>query len=117
MKHLETLGGLIDALKNKRYHSAKQIRNNIWEKQTGQSAVTNFEAAKSIVAKEIMKAIVTGGGGVEEREELSRLLDAAKSPEQLRGVVDTYYELMKAQQENLIIQRDVTAGLPRSSFT
>ena len=114
VKHLETLGGLIDALKNKDVVQLNRF-NNIWEKQTGQSAVTNFEAAKGIVAKEIMKSIVTGGGGVEERQELSRLMDAAKSPEQLRGVVDTYYELMKAQQENLIIQRDA-AGLPRSSL-
>ena len=114
VKHLEALGGLIDALKNKDTIQLNRL-NNLWEKQTGQTAVTNFEAAKGIVAKEIMKAIVTGGGGVEEREELSRLLDAAKSPEQLRGVVDTYYELMKAQQENLIIQRDA-AGLSRSSL-
>ncbi len=114
VKHLETLGGLIDALKNKDTIQLNRL-NNLWEKQTGQSAVTNFEAAKGIVAKEIMKAIVTGGGGVEERQELSRLLDAAKSPEQLRGVVNTYYELMKAQQENLIIQRDA-AGLPRSTL-
>jgi len=114
VKHLETLGGLIDALKNKDVVQLNRF-NNIWEKQTGQSAVTNFEAAKGIVAKEIMKSIVTGGGGVEERQELSRLMDAAKSPEQLRGVVDTYYDLMNAQKENLIIQRDA-AGLPRSSL-
>lgn len=114
VKHLETLGGLIDALGNKDTIQLNRL-NNLWEKQTGQTAVTNFEAAKSIVAKEIMKAIVTGGGGVEERQELSRLMDAAKSPQQLRGVVNTYYELMKAQQENLIIQRDA-AGLPRSSL-
>lgn len=114
VKHLETLGGLIDALKNKDVIQLNRL-NNLWEKQTGQTAVTNFEAAKGIVAKEIMKSIVTGGGGVEERQELSRLMDAAKSPQQLRGVVDTYYELMKAQQENLMIQRDA-AGLPRSSM-
>jgi len=114
VKHLETLGGLIDALKNKDTIQLNRL-NNLWEKQTGQSAVTNFEAAKGIVAKEIMKSIVTGGGGVEERQELSRLMDAAKSPEQLRGVVNTYYELMNAQKENLIIQRDA-AGLPRSSL-
>ena len=114
VKHLETLGGLIDALKNKDTIQLNRL-NNIWEKQTGQTAVTNFDAAKGIVAKEIMKSIVTGGGGVEERQELSKLMDKAQSPEQLRGVVDTYYELMKAQQENLIIQRDA-AGLSRSSL-
>ena len=114
VKHLETLGGLIDALKNKDTIQLNRL-NNLWEKQTGQTAVTNFDAAKGIVAKEIMKSIVTGGGGVEERQELSKLMDKAQSPEQLRGVVNTYYELMKAQQENLIIQRDA-AGLPRSSL-
>jgi len=114
VKHLETLGGLIDALDNKDVIQLNRL-NNLWEKQTGQTAVTNFDAAKGIVAKEIMKAIVTGGGGIEERQELSRLMDAAKSPQQLRGVVDTYYELMKAQQENLMIQRDA-AGLPRSTL-
>ena len=114
VKHLETLGGLIDALKNKDTIQLNRL-NNLWEKQTGQTAVTNFDAAKGIVAKEIMKSIVTGGGGVEERQELSKLMDKAQSPEQLRGVVDTYYELMKAQQENLIIQRDA-AGLSRSSL-
>lgn len=114
VKHLETLGGLIDALDNKDVIQLNRF-NNIWKKQTGQPEVTNFEAAKGIVAKEIMKSIVTGGGGVEERQELSHLMDAVKSTKQLRGVVDTYYELMKAQQENLIIQRDA-AGLPRSSL-
>ena len=114
VKHLETLGSLIDALENKDTVQLNRL-NNVWKTQTGQTAVTNFESAKGIVAKEIMKSIVTGGGGVEERQELARLMDAAKSPQQLRGVVDTYHELMSAQKENLIIQRDA-AGLPRSSL-
>ena len=114
VKHLETLGSLIDALENKDTVQLNRL-NNVWKTQTGQNAVTNFESAKGIVAKEIMKSIVTGGGGVEERQELARLMDAAKSPQQLRGVVDTYHELMSAQKENLIIQRDA-AGLPRSSL-
>ena len=62
VKHLETLGGLIDALKNKDTIQLNRL-NNLW-RQTGQTAVTNFDAAKGIVAKEIMKSIVTGGGGV-----------------------------------------------------
>lgn len=114
VKHLETLGSLIDALENKDTVQLNRL-NNVWKTQTGQTAVTNFESAKGIVAKEIMKSIVTGGGGVEERQELARLMDTAKSPQQLRGVVDTYHELMSAQKENLIIQRDA-AGLPRSTL-
>jgi hypothetical protein len=114
IKHLETLGSLVDAMAN---GDAVQVNrfSNLLQKQTGGVPVNNFEAAKGIVAKEIMKAIVAGGGGVEERQELSHLMDSAKSPEQLRGVIATYRELMTAQKENLIIQRDA-AGLPRSTL-
>ena len=114
VKHLETLGGLIDALENNDTVQVNRL-SNLWQKQTGGNAITNFDAAKGIVAKEIMKSIVAGGGGVEERQELARLMNGAGSPQQLRGVVDTYYELMNAQKENLIIQRDA-AGLPRSTL-
>ena len=114
VKHLETLGKLVDALENNDTAQLNML-SNIWQKQTGGNAITNFEAAKGIVAKEIMKSIVTGGGGVEERQELARLMNGAGSPQQLRGVIDTYYELMNAQKENLIIQRDA-AGLPRSTL-
>jgi len=114
VKHLETLGSLVDAMAN---GDAVQVNrfSNLLQKQTGGVPVNNFEAAKGIVAKEIMKSIVTGGGGVEERQELSHLMDSAKSPEQLRGVINTYHELMNAQKENLLIQRDA-AGLSRSTL-
>lgn len=114
VKHLETLGSLVDAMAN---GDAVQVNrfSNLLQKQTGGVPVNNFEAAKGIVAKEIMKSIVTGGGGVEERQELSHLMDSAKSPEQLRGVINTYLELMNAQKENLLIQRDA-AGLSRSTL-
>ena len=114
VKHLETLGGLIDALENNDTVQVNRL-SNLWQKQTGGNAITNFDAAKGIVAKEIMKSIVAGGGGVEERQELARLMNGAGSPQQLRGVIDTYHELMNAQKENLIIQRDA-AGLPRSTL-
>jgi len=114
VKHLETLGGLVDAMANGDTVQLNRF-SNLLQKQTGGVPVNNFEAAKGIVAKEIMKSIVTGGGGVEERQELSHLMDSAKSPEQLRGVINTYLELMNAQKENLLIQRDA-AGLSRSTL-
>jgi len=114
VKHLETLGGLIDALENNDTVQVNRL-SNLWQKQTGGNAITNFDAAKGVVAKEIMKSIIAGGGGVEERQELARLMNGAGSLQQLRGVIDTYHELMNAQKENLIIQRDA-AGLPRSTL-
>jgi hypothetical protein len=88
---------------------------NTLSQQTGSPAVTNFDGAKEIVAKEVMKAIVAGGGGVGEREELARSLSNVKSPAQLKGVIQQYRNLMSAQHDALLQQRDA-AGLPRSTL-
>ncbi len=112
--HLDTLGQLVDALDNGNVQVINKIGNYIGQ-QTGSTAPTNFDAAKDVVGKEVVKAIVAGGGGVAEREELAKRLDNAKSPAQLKGVIKTYSELMKAQHDNLLIQRRA-AGLPDSTL-
>jgi hypothetical protein len=78
--------------------------------QTGSAAPTNFDAVKAIVAKEVVKAIVAGGGGVAEREELAHLLDNAKSPAQLKGVIGHILDLMDAQRAGLLDQYERTTG-------
>lgn len=112
MGHLETLDSLVDAMDGRDMLAVNRIAN-AFSKQTGSPAVTNFDAAKAVVAKEVMKAIVAGGGGVEERQELSRLMENAKSPQQLRGVISTYIELMRVQHDNLVTQYKA-AGLDPS---
>jgi hypothetical protein len=108
-QHLDQLGGLVDALDN----GNMQIVNNLgnaYASQTGSPAPTNFDAAKDVVSKEVMKAIVGGGGGVSEREELSKSMSAANSPAQLKGVIAQYRNLMSAQHDALLQQRRA-AGL------
>lgn len=112
--HLDTLGQLVDALDNGNIQALNKI-GNYFSQQTGGTAPTNFDAAKDVVGKEVVKAIVAGGGGVAEREGLAKRLDNAKSPAQLKGVIKTYSELMKAQHDNLLIQRRA-AGLPDSTL-
>lgn len=107
--HLQTLGEAADALGNSdanAFNAAKQFIS----KQTGDPAPTNFDAVKAIVAKEVVKAIVAGGGGVAEREELSNLMSKANSPQQLKGVISHYTELMSAQKEGLLDQYQRTTG-------
>lgn len=113
-QHLDQLGTLIDALDNGNNHTVNQIGNAItaWN---GATPVTNFDAAKDVVAKEVMKAIVAGGGGQAEREELAKSLSSANSTQQLKGVVSQYRNLMTAQAENLMAQRRA-AGLPDSTL-
>jgi hypothetical protein len=105
---------LVDALNNGNMQIVNKI-GNAYSSQTGNPAPTNFDAAKDVVSKEVVKAIVAGGGGVAERQELSHLMDNAKSPAQLKGVIQQYRNLMAAQHDALLQQRDA-AGLPRSTL-
>lgn len=107
--HLDTLGQMTDALGNGNTQFLNKI-GNAWAQQTGNPAPTNFNAVKDIVGKEVVKAIVAGGGGVAEREELSKLLDSANSPQQLKGVISHFKELMDAQRSGLMDQYQRTTG-------
>lgn len=107
--HLTQLGGLVDALENKDIPLVNKY-GNIIAQQTGSVAPTNFDAAKGIVAKEVLKSIVAGGGGVDERQELAHLLDNAKTGPQLKGVINTYLHLMEAQREGLTRQYEISTG-------
>jgi hypothetical protein len=107
--HLDTLGQMADALNNGNTQILNKI-GNAWAAQTGGTAPTNFNAVKEIVGKEVVKAIVAGGGGVAEREELSKLLESANSPQQLKGVIGHFKELMDAQRSGLMDQYQRTTG-------
>lgn len=113
-QHLDQLGALADALNNGNLQIVNKI-GNAYAQQTGNPAPTNFDAAKDVVSKEVVKAIVAGGGGVAERQELSNLMSNAKSPAQLKGVIDQYRGLMAAQHDALLQQRRA-AGLPDSTI-
>lgn len=108
LKHLDTLDQLTSALNNGNIKAVNSLANS-FAKQTGSSvAPTNFEAAKKIVGDEIVKAIVGAGGGVSDREEAAATINAANSPAQLQGVINTYKQLMVGQLEGLKQQYETT---------
>ena len=113
LAHLDTLSNLADALNNKDTVAINKI-GNYFSAQTGSPAPTNFEAAKKIVSDEIVKAIVGSGGGVADREEAAKTISAASSPEQLKGVINTYKDLMNGQLHGL--QRQYEASTGRTDF-
>jgi len=98
--HLDTLNSLADALNNGNIQAVNRI-GNFYNQQTGNPAPTNFNAAKKIVGDEVVKAIVGSGGGVHDREEAAKTIDAANSPAQLQNVIKTYQELMVGQLAGL----------------
>lgn len=107
--HLDTLGQLVGALKNGDYPLINRL-SQVVATQTGGTAATNFDTAKDIVSKEVIKAIVGGGGGVSEREDLAKRMNAASSPKQLLEQIDYYKTLMGAQRDALVHQYENTTG-------
>lgn len=100
ISHLNTLDGLVGALNNGDIQAFNKM-GNAYAQQTGNPAPTNFDAAKAIVGDEIIKAIVGGGGALADRENAQNQINRANSPQQLRGVIQTYKELMAGQLSGL----------------
>lgn len=105
--HINTLRKAADALNNRDVTALNAIKNVI-SRQFGGASVTDFNSAKQLVAAEINKATRGSGTGTgEERESLARQLDAANSPEQLEGVLETFEALLAGQMRGLKQQYEV----------
>jgi hypothetical protein len=109
LAHLDTLSNLADALDNNDTQIINKIGNAV-ATQTGAAAPTNFNAAKHIVADEIVKAVTGSSGALGDREAAAKTVDAANSPAQLKGVINTYKELMNGQLTGLRYQYQATTG-------
>jgi hypothetical protein len=107
--HLNTLGDLAGALQNGDIPLFNKIAKDV-AVATGKAAPTNFDAAKQIVAGEVVKAITGGGGGVTDREEAQRAISRASSPEQLAGVIATQKKLFAGQLHGLRLQYKNSTG-------
>jgi len=107
--HLNTLSDLADALNNGDVKLINSASNAV-ATQLGKPNANNFEAAKQIVADEIIKAVVGAGGGEGDRQAAQATISAANSPEQLKGVIDTYKKLMGGQLEGMKQQYETGTG-------
>lgn len=94
--HLDTLNLYANALQNGDTKALNAL-SNTFSTQFGKPAPTNFDAAKQIVADEVIKAVVGAGGTGADRENAQKVIAAANSPEQLAGVIQTYKQLMRGQ--------------------
>lgn len=110
ISHVETLRELGDALSNGNVTAFNRLAQR-WAAETGNPAPTNFDTAKQIVGGEIMKALVAGGGGQGERDELRFAFDRAMSPRALGGAINTAERLLAGQFRGLKKQYETTTGL------
>ena len=109
MSHLESMKEWSLALKNKDVRKVNVVSNEL-VKEFGNPNITNFDFAKQIVADEVLTSVVQAGGSMQERQELAASFDAANTPDQLLGVINTAHELMAGQLQSLELQYISSVG-------
>ena len=109
--HLDQLSQSADALSQHDLPAFNRLVNAIGVHITGADPVTNFNAMKSIVGDEVVKAVVGSGGAESDRQEIKDAFDAARSPQQIHGVIQKYEGLMGGQLAGLQRQYKGATGL------
>jgi hypothetical protein len=98
--HLSTLERLSGDLNNgdiRVFNKAAQE----FAKQTGSPAPANFAAAKNAMAGEVASALKASGATDQEIGKVSDTFDSAQSPQQLKGAIQTYRELLNGKRDQL----------------
>jgi hypothetical protein len=109
LNHLGTMESLSKDLANTDVRVFNAAANTL-AKQLGVAAPTSFDAARALVANEVIKAVVANGGSMAERKEAAETFARASSPEQLAGVTKTYKELLAGQLTSLAQQYETGTG-------
>jgi hypothetical protein len=110
VSHLDTGLKLFEALKNGRITLVNEYGNKLAQ-QTGQPAITSFEAAKQVIANEVVKAMVANGSSDADRERAVSAIQSQSSPAQMLGVVRTYQSLFAGKLGGLKQQYEVNTKL------
>ena len=81
-----------------------------WQRETGKTAPTNFNAVRELVADEIVAAVVPGVGALADRKALKETILARSSRAQLQGVIKEYKDLLGGQLGGLEKQYSASTG-------
>lgn len=98
--HIMTLEALSDALGGGDVQAVNKIQNTL-SSQLGGVPITSYETAAKMVGDEVNKFIGGGPGASADREDYSKSLSAAKSPDQREATLNTIKGLMAGQLHSL----------------
>lgn len=112
-QHFNTLEKAADALQSGDVRAINAVAQFI-QNETGKPAPGNFNAIKEILADEIVASVVPGTGALADRQAVKKTILAASSPDQLKGIVANYKELIGGQLNGLETQ--YKAGTKKSDF-
>ena len=109
VSHLGTLDTAAAALHSGDIRVFNQFKQ-AWQRETGKTAPTDFNAVRELVADEIVAAVVPGVGALADRKALKDTIMAKSSPAQLQGVIKQYKELLGGQLGGLEQQYNAATG-------
>ena len=113
VSHLTTLETAAAALRAGDVRAFNQFKQ-AWQRETGKSAPTDFNAVRELVADEIVAAVVPGVGALADRKALKETILSRSSPEQLQGAVKYYKELLGGQLGGL--EKQYNASTRKTDF-
>lgn len=113
--HMDQLYQAAGALNNGNVQALNKF-GNFFKTQFGSDSQTNFNIVKNFASGEVAKAVLPGGGGEREREEIAQAINSANSPQQLQSAVQMWRNLLAGKTEALRNQWDVGTGGAQGDF-
>jgi hypothetical protein len=112
ISHISKLSDAAETLNNTDSPDYNAVKN--WFSQHfGSATVTNFKTIQKAVADEVTRVWRQTGGSVEDIAAARQNLDAANSPDQLRGAISEYGDLLGGKI--LSMQEQYQQGMGKSS--
>lgn len=90
--------------------------SNFFGTQFGGTAANNFNIVKNFAAGEVAKAVLPGGGGEHEREEIADAIKSSNSPQQLHQAIALWKDLLSSKTDSLRNQWEVGTNGAQGSF-
>lgn len=109
VQHAGKLSDLIEALDNGDYQAANAVAN-WWNKQTGGTKVTNFNAVQPQLMKEIERLWRGAGGSQGDIDALKSSLGPNMGKQQQREALDQFVSLLEGKLQSTEQQRDNILG-------
>lgn len=115
ISHMDILGQAADALGNGNVQALNRFKN-FFGQEFGGTSVNNFNVVKNFAAGEVAKAVLPGGGGEKEREEIAGAIKNSNSPQQLSQAIGMWRQLLAGKTDALRNQWDVGTSGSQGSF-
>lgn len=106
IEHTQVLNPLIDHLDNTNLTAVNYVKNWFATNMQGKSAPNDYNAVRDFVVGEISKAVLPGGGGEQERQQLAKTAASTNDPGVLKSVVSQWYKLLAGKTDASRLQWD-----------